>query len=110
MKLLEADRSATVAWSPLSGHQAPLLASGTVAGTFSEDFDTSANLEIFSVDLFSNKKELKVLGQTKANDRFHKLCWGMSPQGMGSTFPSGILAAGLANGFLNIWDPAKIIA
>ena len=109
MKLAEANRTqspATTAWSPLP-QQPAYLAAGTVAGTMGLDFDTSAHLEIMHVD-FSNPKEQKVLGKTTAADRFHKLVWGLTGVN-NESFPLGIIAGGLANGSVNLWDPSKII-
>ncbi len=97
MKLLEVDRSATIAWSPIPSAPS-LMAAGTVAGTMGLDFDTSAHLEIFSFDLTKSQqenttdnntsdattsktnagKDIKIAGKTSAADRFHKVCWGLT--------------------------------
>lgn len=39
-------------------------------------------------------------------DRFNRIAWG---QGDGSR-PEGVIAAGMENGELAIWDPSKIVA
>ena len=99
MRLLEIDRSAAVAWSALPQHPS-LLATGTVAGTMGIDFDTSAHLELFSVDFA--KKTSTLIGKTSAPDCFHKLVWGLGNQT--TSFPRGIIAGGLANGAVVLWD------
>lgn len=104
MRLLEIDRSAAVAWSSQQQH-ASLLATGTVAGTLGIDFDTSAYLEIFSVDFA--KKTSTLIGKASAPDRFNKLVWGVGNQT--NTFPRGIIAGGLANGAVVLWDASKIL-
>jgi len=43
--------------------------------------------------------------QTSAADRFNRLAWG----GVDGR-PKGVIAAGLENGELALWDPAKILA
>jgi protein transport protein SEC31 len=106
MRLFDIDRSAAIAWSVLQ-QQPSLIATGTVAGTLGIDFDTSAHLEIFSVDL--SKKTTTCLGKTSANDRFNKLVWGLTGTQSGA-HPKGILAGGLANGHVTLWDPEKIIS
>jgi protein transport protein SEC31 len=111
MKLFDIDRSAVAAWSPVPSNPA-FLATGTVAGTMGIDFDTSAHLEIFVADIANsdgaNTRQLTSLGRTDASERFHKLAWGLTGTQSG-TFPYGLLAGGLANGTVCIWDPAKII-
>jgi protein transport protein SEC31 len=39
------------------------------------------------------------------HNRFNKLVWG----NVSSTSPHGIIAGGLENGELTLWDPSKII-
>jgi protein transport protein SEC31 len=106
MKLQEIERSSTVAWSPLSQFPA-FLAAGTVAGSLDVDFDTSAHLEIMQVD-FANKAQLTVVGKASAPDRFNKVCWGLAGVQNG-TYPKGLLAGGLNNGVIGVWNPHKII-
>eukprot|EP01114_Cavostelium_apophysatum_P005541 TRINITY_DN1672_c0_g2_i1.p1 TRINITY_DN1672_c0_g2~~TRINITY_DN1672_c0_g2_i1.p1 ORF type:complete len:1099 (+),score=314.97 TRINITY_DN1672_c0_g2_i1:121-3417(+) len=104
MRLLSVERSATVAWSPLS-QQPSLMAVGTVAGTLGIDFDTSAYLEIVSLDLMGGKSQ--VLGKTSVNDRFSKLVWGLAGT-QNQSLPKGVIAGGLANGTVVLWDAAKL--
>lgn len=109
MKLQELDRSqfpATVAWSPLP--QSPLLAAGTVAGTLGIDFNTSAHLELVQLDLTGQGQQERVLGSTTVPDRFNKLCWGLTGTAS-EAYSHGIIAGGLANGTVLLWDPAKLL-
>lgn len=97
-----------MAWSPVPQHPY-LFVTGTIAGTLDSDFNASAHLEVFSVDLTAEpEKNLKVLGKTSASDRFRKLCWSSSGV-QGGHLPYGIIAGGLGNGSINVWDPEKII-
>jgi len=85
-----------------------LLAAGTVAGTMGLDFDTSAHLEIISLDLTAKTPQEKVVGKTSAPDRFHKIVWSQGT--FQDAHPNGLIAGGLANGVVRIWDPVKIMA
>ena len=55
MKISGVNRSATVAWGASSEH-ASLLAAGTVAGAISDNFDSSAHLEVFKLDMSSQTR------------------------------------------------------
>lgn len=101
-KLKELQRRSTIAWSVSSGRP-DLLAAGTMAGTVGLDFDTSAQLEVFSLDLDSSSPNLSLVGKTTSSNMFHKIVWGQSANGK-----YGILAGGMDNGTITIWDPAKI--
>lgn len=104
MALKQVNRSATVAFSPMS----PVLAAGTMAGAIDLSFSSSACLELFGVDLSSSESELKLLGNVPVSDRFNRLSWGK----FGSDtkhFPHGIIAGGLVDGSVNLWDPSKLL-
>lgn len=112
MKLQEIDRSqfpATIAWSPVT-QQPGLVAAGTVAGTLGVDFNTSAHLEVFSLD-FSGQdgQKEKVVGKTSAPERFNKLCWGLTGT-QSEAYKYGLIAGGLSNGSVCLWDPAKLLS
>jgi protein transport protein SEC31 len=106
MKIQEIKRNATIAWSPIPAHP-QLLATGTIAGTLGLDFDTSAYLELFSLELSKDGAEPKLLGEISASERFNKLCWGVP--GLQTSFPLGLIAGGLSNGTISLWDPSKIL-
>ncbi|KAF7319788.1 Nucleoporin-interacting protein [Mycena kentingensis (nom. inval.)] len=110
MKLKQLYRTSTLAWAPASE---PLLATGTVAGALDESFSDESQLEIWAPD-FRDKNEFELggpqqggpKGVVKDTARFNKLAWGS----VDAAHPSGIIAAGLENGELALWDPAKILA
>ncbi|KAJ3056979.1 protein transport protein S31 [Rhizophlyctis rosea] len=106
MRIRHIDRTATVAWSP--GQHAPFLASGTVAGALDASFSTTTELEIFDLNLNDTSaggRQLRRLGVTNAAARFNRLAWGHGDPSR----PYGILAAGLENGQLDLWNPKAII-
>jgi len=101
-------RSATVAWGGSSAH-ANLLASGTKAGAISDSFDNTSHLEIFSLDLVSSSKEMPQLGSVQTNERFHRIAWGNAGIADGS-LPYGLLAGGMDDGTIKIFNPALMLA
>ncbi|KAI8847667.1 hypothetical protein BC829DRAFT_444455 [Chytridium lagenaria] len=105
MKLREVNRTATIAWSPSAKHL-PLLATGTVAGALDASFSTNAELEIFDLNLNNTdgSTNLRRLGSITSTARFNRLAWGLNPDPKGAR-TYGILAGGMENGELNIWDP-----
>ncbi|XP_020585788.1 protein transport protein SEC31 homolog B isoform X2 [Phalaenopsis equestris] len=99
-----APRSALAAFSP----DAPYLAAGTMAGAVDLSFSSSANLEIFKLDFQSDSQELPVVGACPSSDRFNRLSWGKAKSGSGE-YSFGLIAGGLADGTINVWNPAKLI-
>lgn len=98
-------RSATVAWSPLN-HERGFLAVGTVANAIDDSFETTADLEVMAVD-FGEGKDMSVKGSVKCNERFHRLAWSGMTAGS-TTLPLGILAGGMVDGSIGLWNPAII--
>ncbi|KAI9591010.1 hypothetical protein BDF19DRAFT_456694 [Syncephalis fuscata] len=106
MPLKSIQRTATVAWSPANPND-PLLATGTVAGALDDSFSNTTELEIFRLGL-DNKDttELsKPIGVVSSNARFNRLSWG----GATADRPLGVIAGGLENGELMLWNPDAII-
>ncbi|KAJ3805552.1 hypothetical protein F5876DRAFT_51675 [Lentinula aff. lateritia] len=110
MKLKEIHRTSTFAWSPDAS--LPLLATGTVAGALDESFSNESQLEIWAPD-FLDKHEFDLGGEgqngpkgfVKDTARFNRITWGF----VDSTRPRGVIAAGMENGELALWDPSKIL-
>ncbi|KAI0360315.1 WD40 repeat-like protein [Trametes cingulata] len=111
MKLKEIHRTSTFAWSP--SPSLPLLATGTVAGALDESFSNNGQLEIWAPD-FLDRNQFDLGGEGQAGpkasvtttSRFNRLAWGY----VNSERPRGVIVAGMENGELDIWDPAKILA
>ncbi|KAK7038871.1 protein transport protein S31 [Paramarasmius palmivorus] len=111
MKLKEIHRTSTFAWSPSAS--LPLIATGSVAGALDESFSNESQLEIWAPDfLDKNEFDLGVEGQSgpkgvvKDTSRFNRLTWGY----VDPSRPRGVIAAGMENGELALWDPSKILA
>ena len=111
MKLKEIHRTSTFAWSPSAS--LPLLATGTVAGALDASFSNETQLEIWAPD-FLDKSEYDLgapdgrfgpKGSITDSARFNRLAWGC----VDAAHPKGVLAAGMENGELALWDPSKIV-
>jgi len=108
MRISGVSRSSTVAWGASSEH-ASLLAAGTVAGAISDNFDSSAHLEVFKLDTSSQSGELSLLGSVQTSERFHRLAWGTKGIENGS-MPYGMLAGGMVDGTIKIFSPSAMVA
>ncbi|KAI8823184.1 uncharacterized protein EV422DRAFT_566042 [Fimicolochytrium jonesii] len=115
MRLRHIERTATLAWSPgqrdASATGGPLLAAGTVAGALDASFSTAAELELFDLNLNSKhgapgSNKLRRVGNITTSARFNRLAWGSIPGD--AARPLGVLASGMENGELNLWNPAAI--
>lgn len=106
VKLKAIPQTATFAWSPLP-HD-PLLVTGTVAGAIDADFSSTTQLELWDLSLIDRSSEgfqLKPKVSTNTDARFYDIAWG----GVSSSRPSGVIAAALENGHLQLWDPDQIV-
>ncbi|OLL24197.1 Protein transport protein SEC31 [Neolecta irregularis DAH-3] len=55
VRLKVINRTSTFAWSP--GHDLPLIATGTVAGTFDADFSNTTELDLWELNLDDHSQE-----------------------------------------------------
>lgn len=101
----QVQRCATVAFSPTS----PYIATATMAGAIDLSFSTTACLEVFKVDYSKPSADMPLAGgAVAATERFHRLVWG--PTGSDTEGLShGVIAGGLVDGSVNLYNPAKII-
>lgn len=102
-KLKTIRRTAAFAWSP--GHQSPMIATGTKAGTVDDSFSSTSALEIFYLDLNTESKSAQSSFKVDTVSRFNALTWGHST----SDKPLGLIAGGMESGELELWDPADIL-
>ncbi len=105
MALKSIQRSATVAFAPM----AQMMAVGTMAGAIDLSFSSSANLELLKLDFASTELDLPVLSSCVTVERFNRLSWGTFGVGSLEEFPLGVIAGGLADGSIHLWNPAKLI-
>ena len=98
------NRSACVALSP----DAPYVAAGTMAGAVDLSFSSSANLELFKLDFQSDDQELPLLAEVPSSERVNRLTWGKNGSGS-EDFGLGLIAGGLLDGNIDIWNPLSLI-
>ncbi|KAL8227828.1 hypothetical protein R6Q57_015412 [Mikania cordata] len=102
----EVNRSASVAFAP----DAPFIAAGTMAGAVDMSFSSSANLEIFQLDFQSDDRKLPLAGAIPSSEPFNRLSWGKSPTSGSEEFSLGLVAGGLVDGNIGIWNPRILIS
>lgn len=106
VRLREVPRTAAFAWS--SGPAKPLLVTGTRAGAVDDSFSDEVKLELWDLNLDDQEQglELQPIASIAADSKFHDLAWGPPDE----THPRGIIAGGLENGSLHLWDAEKLIS
>ncbi|ROV95158.1 hypothetical protein VSDG_05790 [Cytospora chrysosperma] len=106
VRLREVPRTAAFAWS--SGPAKPLLVTGTRAGAVDDSFSDEVKLELWDLNLDDQEQglELQPIASIAADSKFHDLTWGPPDE----THPRGIIAGGLENGSLHLWDAEKLIS
>lgn len=100
-----ASRSALVAFSP----QSPYLACGTMAGAVDLSFSSLASLEIFHLDFQSDGTDLLSVAECPSGERFNRLSWSKSGSAASEKFSLGLIAGGLVDGSISIWNPISLI-
>ena len=104
MALKQISRSGTVAFAPTSSY----MAVGTMAGAIDLAFSSTPVLEVYQLDVTSSDTEMPLRGSKEVNDPFNRLTWGT----LGSDtqeYSLGVIAGGLADGSVHIWNPAKML-
>ncbi|CAG8014133.1 unnamed protein product [Penicillium olsonii] len=105
VRLREIPRTATFAWSP--GAASPLIATGTRAGAVDADFSNKTCLELWDLglDRADASEELRPLAKIDTDSGFNDLAWTTSEDNQ-----RGVIAGGLENGSLDLWDADKLLA
>ncbi|KAJ1827278.1 protein transport protein S31 [Coemansia sp. RSA 2599] len=99
------ERTAIPAWGPQQSES--LIAAGTVAGAMDATFSNTSELEIFRLGASDDAAgALESIGKVEAAARFQRLAW----SGKSGSHDLGVLAGGLENGDVAVWDPARIMA
>ena len=105
-----ADRGVTVAWSPLEEKEGSHRR-GIQGGRRGGFDDYGGELELFSFDVSDSANVdggLAKLGGAKTSVKFESLAW-TKYAGSSGQFPLGVVAGGMADGTVKIWDPQKVI-
>ncbi|GBG24510.1 Protein transport protein SEC31 [Hondaea fermentalgiana] len=96
------DKGAVLAWCPIKA-KSTYIALGAKDGANEKTFDDyGGELDIYNVGL-NGESEPKFVGKAETSTRFNCIAWGAKgPSGM------GVIAGGMQNGDINIWNPAKL--
>ena len=101
------DKGATLAWSPVPAHPS-LVALGAKDGA-GVGFDSyGGQLELYKLDLKSREANADCVSTVQTNSRFSNLAWSRMTR-HSAKFPYGIIAGGMSDGVVNVWDPALLV-
>ncbi|XP_034939412.1 protein transport protein Sec31A [Chelonus insularis] len=104
MKIKELLKTVNVSWSPPDLHPI-LLAAGTAAQQLDASFNTSASIELYSLNVKQPGYDMELKTSVQSDHRFHKLIWGSYGNN-----PAGILVGGCDYGTIKIYSASKMIA
>ncbi|XP_031840951.2 COPII coat complex component secretory 31 isoform X1 [Nomia melanderi] len=103
MKVKELLKTVNVAWSPPAQYPI-LLAAGTAAQQLDASFNTSASLDLYSLNLQQPGLDLELKASVASDHRFHKIIWGSYGNN-----PAGIIVGGCDYGMIKIYSAAKLL-
>lgn len=98
------NRSASTAFSP----DGPYIAAGTMAGAVDLQFSSTANLDIFELDFVSDDRQLVLAGTVPSSERFNRISW-QKATANSEEYPLGLIAGGLVDGNIGLWNPKNLI-
>ncbi|XP_047345278.1 protein transport protein Sec31A isoform X1 [Vespa velutina] len=103
MKVKELLKTVNVAWSPPAQYPI-LLAAGTAAQQLDASFNTSASLDLYSINLQQPGYEMELKASVASDHRFHKIIWGAYGNN-----PAGIIVGGCDYGTIKIYSASKML-
>ena len=102
------DKGATLAWSPVA--TAPNFVALGMKDSGGGGFDDyGGELEIHKLDFSNVSLKCNVVGSVKTSGRFQSLAWS-AMSNYNQDFGNGLIAGGMNDGAINIWDPARLMA
>lgn len=104
MKIKELLKTVNVAWSPPAQYPI-LLAAGTAAQQLDASFNTSASLDLYSINLQQPGYEMELKASVASDHRFHKIIWGAYGNN-----PAGIIVGGCDYGTIKIYSASKMLS
>lgn len=100
------DRGVAMAWCP-SRENKTLIAAASKEGAGGGFDDVGGLLELYELGLQNDSDNMVLRGSAKTAVKFEALAWAkFTAQG---NHPAGILAGGMTDGSVSIWDPASLI-
>ncbi|XP_015176477.1 PREDICTED: protein transport protein Sec31A isoform X2 [Polistes dominula] len=103
MKVKELLKTVNVAWSPPAQYPI-LLAAGTAAQQLDASFNTSASLDLYSINLQQPGYEMELKASVASEHRYHKIIWGAYGNN-----PAGIIVGGCDYGVIQIYSASKML-
>jgi protein transport protein SEC31 len=70
---------------------------------------TKSQLEIYDIDLAGPTNDLKLIGAIESKDCFHSVAWGAKGIEDGGGMSHGLVAGGMSDGSVNIWNVSAIL-
>lgn len=100
-------RTALHAWQPPAPATDPLLLTATVSGALDPSFSTDSLLELWTP--FSDPHTPRAAARSSA--RFNTVQWGTGTgiHGLDTHAGLGVVAAGMEDGQVGLWDPARML-
>lgn len=102
IKLVE--KAALPAWSPIASAKSLIALGGSAPGGGS-DFSSGSDLEIYSLDASGRGSGMSVVARTHVESQFRSVGWA----NVGPANPLGIIAGGLNDGVVALWDVSRLI-
>jgi protein transport protein SEC31 len=100
------DESSTIAWSPVKS-MTNVIATGTMEGGGGGFDEYGGALSLHRFDPANPTMGCTKLNSFKTTARFSSLAWGRA--GTSSGRPYGLIAGGLSDGVVQVYDPSKVI-
>ena len=102
IKLVE--KSAIPAWSPIASAKSLLAFGGSAPGGGSE-FSSGSQLELYSLDASGRGNGMNAIASAHVDSQFRSIGWA----DIGPACPLGVIAGGLNDGVVALWDAAKMV-
>mmetsp|Transcript_23707 Transcript_23707/g.43997 ORF Transcript_23707/g.43997 Transcript_23707/m.43997 type:complete len:1090 (+) Transcript_23707:44-3313(+) len=102
------DKGAVIEWSPISSNP-NMVALGTKDSAGSGFDDYGGDLEIHKLNFQEKGTSSTIIGKAKSNSRFSSIAWSKMAN-RATDYSYGVIAAGMVDGTINVWDPAKLVA
>lgn len=105
------DRGAAVAWSPLANNADVIALGAKDSGGIGFD-DYGGELELYDLNITcpEGSPKPRVIGSVKTTSRFSSIGWTPGSAAINENFGMGLLAGGMIDGTVNVWDPAKMMS
>eukprot|EP00566_Odontella_aurita_P002098 CAMPEP_0113542244 /NCGR_PEP_ID=MMETSP0015_2-20120614/9495_1 /TAXON_ID=2838 /ORGANISM="Odontella" /LENGTH=1078 /DNA_ID=CAMNT_0000442271 /DNA_START=104 /DNA_END=3343 /DNA_ORIENTATION=- /assembly_acc=CAM_ASM_000160 len=103
------DHGSAVAWSPVKSDADVIALGAKDSGGVGFD-DYGGELELFNLNICSPQGQPKPrpIGSVKTTSRFSSIGWTAGSGAVADKYKMGLIAGGMIDGSVNVWDPATI--